>query len=195
MRETRIHAQREDLWHRMTLGCRSVGENRDDKTKIERSRDQGVDPGNEISRRGYLSHTWAGLLATALLFRSLAGLSIQFVVRAFLIGQTLIRRRTVWVRMIRVAITWVHISFCAPQRAIPRTRDCDSQKRAFLPCSSSLSLSYSEVLFFRYIICDACALRYSSADCGSCTWVLLCGPFLSSASSRPRFLHYINLDH
>jgi len=81
----------------MTLGCRSVGEDRDDYKR--KQRDPAI-PEDEISpslslsvsRRGYLSHTWAGLLATALLFRSLAGLSIQFVVRAFLIGQTLIRR-------------------------------------------------------------------------------------------------------
>lgn len=67
---------------------------RNDKAK---NRDLAIkdDPAIRISWRGYLSHTWAGLLATALLFCSLAGLSIQFVVRAFLIGQTLIRRKVV----------------------------------------------------------------------------------------------------
>jgi hypothetical protein len=96
--EARVHARREgDSTSHDTLGCRSVGEDRDDYKR--KQRDPAI-PEDEISpslslsvsRRGYLSHTWAGLLATALLFRSLAGLSIQFVVRAFLIGQTLIRR-------------------------------------------------------------------------------------------------------
>lgn len=58
------------------------------RTILKSGRSYDQDQG---SWRGYLSHTWAGLLATALPFHSLAGLSISFVVRTFLIGQRLIR--------------------------------------------------------------------------------------------------------
>lgn len=111
------------------------------RTILKSGRSYDQDQG---SWRGYLSHTWAGLLATALPFHSLAGLSISFVVRTFLIGQRLIR--------LKIGRAWSDWRSCPnffrPSTFEIHTRASDYQKLAsvFQTLSLVARISYRRLL-------------------------------------------------